>query len=174
MYCVWFLFSSASFFSYLVERFWLVLDHTTHRPEWGGLLPWASHSRGSPFWPSSSYAPPHPPPLLDYAVGTQDSRILCSNGSCLILGPAYTISMCLSSQGQILLSVCKSLGLRGGQGATVRKGCGWSFCMWMGMAVSVPARPLTATKGSGVERECISSSQALTDLSMELRAPTGW
>lgn len=63
-----------------------------------------------------------------FAVDTPDFSILSSNGFCLILTHVYTMSLGLSSQRQILLSLYKLPILRGGQGATVCKDCGQSIC----------------------------------------------
>ena len=71
MHYVWFPYFSASFFSYCTESFWLAQDHTSSylakRACWPG-----TPSLESPFWPSSSYASPYPPPLLDSVPWTPE------------------------------------------------------------------------------------------------------
>lgn len=130
---------------------------------------WALHSRVSPL---CSSPPSSATSQSRFAVDTPDFSILCSNGSCLILRHVYTMSLGLSSQRQILLSLYKLLGLRGGQGATVCKDCGQSFC-----SAGIWGWPLGCLKGyswqlrdPGVEGECVCSSQAPMTLNMELRA----
>lgn len=157
---------STSFFSYFVEKLWY-RPYTTHKPA-------LEVCRSGPCTletPHCAFSfPSSPTSQSRFAVSTQDFKIFCSNGSCLIPRHAYTMSLGLSFQRQTLPSVYKFLGLRGGQGTTVSKDCGQSFCTIQGWPHGCLQDSAWQLRDLGVDRECFHSAQAPMGLNMELRA----